>query len=85
MDLKGETFIVKINSPSELIWEGTAVSVSSKNSVGPFDILPEHANFITMIQNELITVRTPNKERTFTYKYAVLSVYSGNVTIYADI
>ncbi len=85
MNLKVENFTVKINSPNELIWEGTAVSVSSKNSVGPFDILPEHANFITMIQNELITVRTPNKERTFNYKYAVLSVYGGDVTIYVNI
>lgn len=85
MDTKGEKFKVRINSPNESIWEGMAVSLSSKNSAGPFDILPEHANFITMIQNEPIIVRTLGKEHVFTYKNAVLSVYNREVTIYADI
>ncbi len=85
MNLNEKNFTVRINSPSELVWEGVAVSVSSKNSAGSFDILPEHANFITMIQNEEIIIRTLNKEHSFVYKHAVLSVYAGNVTIYADV
>ncbi len=85
MGLKKEKFKVVINSPNKLIWDGVATSVSSKNSAGPFDILSEHANFITMIQNEPITVRTLSKEQTFTYKNAVLSVYKGIVTIYTEI
>lgn len=85
MDLKKEKLKVIINSPNELIWDGVATSVSSKNSAGPFDVLPEHANFITMIQNEPIVVRFLDKEYVFTYKNAVLSVYNGAVTIYTEI
>lgn len=85
MDLKKEKLKVIINSPNKLIWDGVATSVSSKNSSGPFDILPEHANFITMIQNEPIVVKFLDKEYVFTYKNAVLSVYNGVVTIYTEI
>ena len=76
---------VVINSPNKLIWEGRASSVSSKNSTGTFDILPEHANFITMIEREPIVVRTGTGDQTFTYDNAVVSVQDGNVTIYAGI
>ncbi len=85
MNLKKEKFKVSINSPDKLIWEGMAESVSSKNSDGPFDILPEHANFITMIQGDSITVRLLDKERVFKYNNAVLSVYNNNVTIYTEL
>ncbi len=85
MDKLNKTFDVVINSPNELIWRGRASSVSSKNSAGIFDILPEHANFITMIQNEPITVISGGKEHSFKYESAVLSVYNGTVAIYAEI
>ncbi len=85
MDKPNDTFDVIINSPNELIWKGTANSISSKNSDGPFDILPEHANFITIIQNEPITAISEGKEHSFKYESAVLSVYNGAVTIYTEI
>ncbi len=85
MNPKKEKFKVSINSPNELVWDGVATSVSSKNSAGPFDILPEHANFITMIQGDTIVVRFLDKEHIFNYKNAVLSVYNGNVTIYTEL
>jgi len=56
---------VVVNSPDKLIWEGKAYSISSENSAGVFDILPEHANFVTMIENKPITIRTGLKEEVF--------------------
>ncbi len=85
MDPQKEKLKVIINSPDKIIWNGVATSVSSKNSAGSFDVLPEHANFITMIQNEPIIVRFLDKEHIFTYKNSVLSVYNGIVTIYTEI
>lgn len=49
---------VKIFSPTQTIFEGEAVSISSVNSMGKFDILPFHANFITLVQKTPIIVRT---------------------------
>ena len=78
-------FNVVINSPNELIWEGRAKSVSSTNSVGAFDILPGHANFVTMIESKPIIIRTGTGEHSYTYENAVLSVQGGTVTIYSGI
>lgn len=79
------TLNVVINSPEKLVWEGRANSVSSKNSTGQFDVLPGHANFVTMIENEPILIRVGEKEERFQYENAVLSVQGGNITIYAEI
>lgn len=85
MAVQTDRFDVTITSSSAIIWKGVATSVSSKNSVGPFDILAEHENFVTMIENEPIVVRSGDKEKTFQYEDAVISVYNKKVTIYADI
>ena len=47
-------FTVTITSPDERLWEGQAHSITTENSKGPFDILPGHPNFITMIKLVLI-------------------------------
>ena len=83
--ISGELQVV-VATPDELIWEGKAESVSSENSAGPFDILPQHANFVTMIKGKPITIRTiGDGEKTFTYKNAVITVAKDKVSIYNDI
>lgn len=52
---------IKILSPTQTIYEGEAVSISSVNSVGKFDILPYHANFITLVQKNPIFLRVKKK------------------------
>lgn len=81
------TFQVKITTPDEVAWEGKAVSVSSQNSTGPFDLLPGHANFVTLINKDApIVVRDEeNKERSYTYTTAIISVRDGVVTVYTEI
>ena len=86
MNPTAETLTVTITSPDEQIWQGTAMSVSSENSDGPFDILPQHANFVTMVREKSITVRTVSEgEKVFSYKNAVMSVSQNKVNIYYDI
>lgn len=52
---------VKILSPTQTIFDGEAVSVSSVNTDGKFDILPFHANFITLVQKKPIFLRVKKK------------------------
>lgn len=56
------TLNVKILSPTQTIFEGEALSVSSANSAGKFDILPYHANFITLVQKSPVILRIKKKE-----------------------
>ena len=53
---------VKILSPTQTIYDGEALSVSSTNSTGKFDILPYHANFITLVQKSPVILRVKKPE-----------------------
>lgn len=48
---------VKIMSPTQTIFDGQVLSISSTNSTGKFDILPYHANFITLVQEKPVILR----------------------------
>lgn len=63
-------------------FKGKAEAVSSQNRLGKFDILPEHANFITLIFGNL-TIYTPDKKK-FTYQFerGVLEVSENKVNIF---
>ena len=80
-----DDFAVKILTPESLVWEGRAESLSSINSAGPFDILPQHANMITIIEKSPIEITSTGGNRKFTFEKAIISVKHGDVTIYANI
>jgi len=76
---------VRVNSPEKVLWEGTAVWVSSKNAQGPFDILPMHANFLSILENELIRINTGTEIKEYSFLYSVIYVHSNHVYIYTHI
>ncbi|OGE37325.1 hypothetical protein A3D79_00070 [Candidatus Daviesbacteria bacterium RIFCSPHIGHO2_02_FULL_39_8] len=77
------TFNVKLASPSSILFEGKAESVTSTNSKGLFDILADHANFITLIENKPIIIRVADKlPLTFTFPIAIIYTSSNRVNIY---
>lgn len=80
------TLHVRIISPHELLLDSQASSVSSKNSRGSFDILPQHANFLTVVENQPIVVRIPN-QKPLNYKFpiAIIMVAENKVNIYTYI
>jgi F0F1-type ATP synthase epsilon subunit len=80
-----ELLSVRINSPERLLWEGQAIWVSSKNSQGPFDILPFHTNFVTILEGEKITINTGKEIKEYTFQRSVLYVHSNKVFIYTNI
>jgi len=77
---------VKIVSPKAVIFESQALAVSSQNSAGKFDILPEHANFVTLVQQVPIIIKTASKEnKTFQFSMAIIYNTANRVHIYTDI
>lgn len=86
MTLPAKELNVVVMDPDGKVWEGRAESVSSENSVGPFDILPQHSNFVTLVRNKPITIHEmTGKHQTLTYQSAVLVVKEDSVIIYKDI
>ncbi len=79
------TLHVRIISPQQLILDTEAESVSSKNAQGNFDILPQHANFITLVENSPIIVRTGPKKLSFSFTVAIIFTEANKVNIYTDL
>ncbi len=80
------TLHVRIISPQELILDTQAESVSSKNLQGSFDILPLHANFITMVEKTPIVVRVKGaKDQKFDFPMAIIITTENRVDIYTYI
>ena len=81
-----QTLHVRILSPQQLFLDTLASSVSSKNLSGSFDILPLHANFITVVENQPIVVRI-NKQKPITFQFPLAIIYtaSNQVNIYTYI
>lgn len=77
------TLHVRILSPQQLFLDTLASSVSSKNLSGSFDILPQHANFITVVENQPIVVRLAGqKPITFKFPLAIIYTTENKVNIY---
>jgi len=80
------TLHVRIISPQQLILDTEAVSVSSKNVQGNFDILPQHANFITLVENTPIVIRVERqKPLVFKFLLAIIITRENKVDIYTYI
>ena len=79
------SFGVKIQTPESIVWEGAARSISTENSAGRFDILPQHANMITIIEGHPIEIVTMYGNRKFVFEKAVLVVKDNAVSVYANI
>lgn len=80
-----ELIDVKVMTPHQILFQGKAFAVSSINSDGKFDILPEHANFITLIENQVVKViKETQEEVAFTFKQAIVINASNKVAVYAE-
>jgi F0F1-type ATP synthase epsilon subunit len=80
-----DKLMVKINSPEKVLWEGEAEWVSSVNSQGPFDILPFHTNFVTIIEDQKIRINTGKEITEYTFTHSVIYAHSNHVYIYTNI
>lgn len=78
-------FDLTIKSREGIIFSGKVESVTSYNKKGKFDILPTHANFISLIFDK-ITVRTSSGEtKEIAIKNALLRVRQDVVEVYVGI
>lgn len=82
----GELDQVKVYSPFRVYYDSKASSVSAVNGTGPFDILPGHKNFLTLLSAGDIVVRsTSGKEETINIDRGVLHVANDVVRVFLDV
>jgi len=83
---RADVLHVRVSRATETVWEGAALSISSTNSHGAFDILPNHANFITLIKEKEVLIEDIKREvLKFTFKQCVMHVHANVVKVYVDI
>jgi F0F1-type ATP synthase epsilon subunit len=85
MDKNVKRFTVKIFSPFQTYYQGEAISLSAANRTGPFDILPGHINFFSLLTNGTVTVNTGFQLLEFQIGRGVVRVNRDNVTLFADV
>lgn len=80
-----DTIHTTIMSPVAQVWETEALSISAENSEGAFDILPDHARFMSLISAAPVTIELPDaSSKTFTFENAVLFYEDNKATIYVQ-
>jgi len=79
---RGQTLTVIVRSRDTEYFSGKAVAISSVNQKGPFDILPKHIHFISLIQNGLTIHKLDGSTQEIIFSNAVLRVKDDVVEIY---
>ena len=78
-------FKVKVRDTENIIYEGEVERISSYNEVGPFDIYPMLANFISIIRQELILYDNHQVVKELQFEQAVMKVKQDSANIFLGI
>lgn len=77
---------VKVFSQFRTFFEGTAQSFSATNKTGPFDILPGHANFLSLLQAGTISlIRAGDHQEQMQIERGIIHVNNDSVTVFLDV
>jgi hypothetical protein len=77
---------VKVHSPFHDYYDGQAFSISGENATGPFDILPHHHSFISLLMPCTLVVRTAAKdEQRIQISGGVMHVKADEVIVFLDV
>lgn len=82
----GKNMHIKVYAPFKTYFDGLAESISAVNDTGPFDILPKHKNFMTLISPCDIVVRTAgDKEERIKINRGIMHVKADEVIVFLDV
>ena len=76
---------VTVRNRQGLVWEGEVTSVSSTNQKGVFDILPQHANFVSTIGKKLVLRKPDGKIEEINVESGLIQVYKNKVLVFLGI
>ena len=76
---------VKVFSPYKTFFDELAQSISGVNDTGPFDILEGHHNFITLLNECELLIRTSIDERRIRINGGLMHVKADRVVVFLDV
>ena len=81
----GKTIHAKVYAPFKTYFDGPVESISAVNDTGAFDILPKHHNFMTLLNEGDIIVRTERGEERIPINRGVMHVKADQVVVFLDV
>jgi len=85
LDKNVKRFKIKIFSPYQVYYQGEAVSLSAQNRTGPFDVLPGHINFFSLLTGGTVVLNTGFQRLEFQIARGILRVNHDDLTLFADV
>ncbi|MEO5950608.1 MAG: hypothetical protein ABIQ04_04125 [Candidatus Saccharimonadales bacterium] len=80
------TMAVKVYAPFQVYFEGDAFSVSAVNTTGPFDILPHHHQFLSMlVPCNLTILPVEGEQKIIKIHRALVHVKADRVVVFVDV
>lgn len=76
---------LKVYSPFQVFFDESAYSISGVNDTGPFDILPHHHNFITLLKAGELVIQTNDGEKRIRISGGVMQVKADKVIVFLDV
>jgi hypothetical protein len=79
------TMHIKVYSPFKVYFDEAGYSLSALNATGPFDILPQHHNFMTLLSACELEIRAPRGVQKIRISSGLMHVKADQVTVFLDI
>ena len=76
---------VKVFSPYQNYFEGKAQSVSARNAKGPFDVLPGHTDFFSLLDGGKVLINTGQQNLEIPIERGLIKVDNDVVTVFANV
>jgi F0F1-type ATP synthase epsilon subunit len=76
---------VRVSSPFRIFFDDMAQSLSGANATGPFDILPHHHNFITLLSEGDLSIRTYTGEVKIRISGGLMHVKADQVIVFLNV
>lgn len=76
---------IKVYSPFKVYFDEQGESISGENTTGPFDILPHHHNFITLLTPCELVIRAKGREQRIRISGGLMHVKADRVVVFLDV
>ncbi len=76
---------IKVYSPFKIYFDDQAFSISAENDTGPFDILPGHHNFMTLLNSCELLIATATEPQKIKISRGVMHVKADQINVFLDV
>jgi F0F1-type ATP synthase epsilon subunit len=76
---------IKVLSSTKKLFDGRANAISSFNKVGPFDVLPMHENFISLIKDKVVILKSDGQKQEIPFERGLMEVSDNAVNVFVGI